>query len=570
MNMRVRLEDLQKLYLNNLPREAGRIVSSLENAGGAVYLIGGSVRDCLIGFSPKDLDFEVFGLGADVVQSVLVDTKYPVSLVGKNFGVFKVKVGGGLIYDVSLPRTESKEGRGKKGFIVNPDPLMTLEDAASRRDFTVNSMSFRPSTGRFYDPFKGTEDLAARILRHISEKFKESPERCLRLFQFASRLGARVDPGTAALCSTMLSEYDTIEPELVWAEWVKFTKGMYPSKGLEALKVSGWIALYPELHNLVGLRQDVRHHPEGDVFTHTGLVCDVMSLVAAREGKKDDELIAAMLGAVCHDMGKYGTTRDTFSHFCEDHPGKSRHSKVHRGESCQYCGYAPPVVGGENGENFSITSYDHQNTGVSIALSFLNRIGAHASVQTRVSGYVKHHMTASLRDDQFKKFPKVAVLSLAEELSHHSLTVRDLDMMVESDASGRFPALPARPLKKWLEMAEILGCSDAPIGSIITGDDLLAMGMQPSKELGEALRRIREAQISGKFSNRESGIRWTKHNILSPFIKGKDLLDLGYTEGPELGRVLKQAAELQFDGILKSREDALDWAKNQKSTASVA
>lgn len=561
------LSRLKKLALPNLPYEAAKLVKVLEAQGAEAYIIGGTVRDVLINKPPKDMDIEVARMPLEKLSEIL-QSLYPkaVDLVGKNFGVFKLRLSGGVVYDITLPRTESKSGRGRKGFISNPDPNMTLEQACARRDFTVSSMVYRPATEQFFDYYGGLSDLEKRILRRTSIAFVESPERALRMMQLAARLGATVDPDTAQLARLMLPEADTLEKQLVWEEWVKWTRGEYPSLGLAALEASGWITVYPEINALVGLRQDKRHHPEGDVFTHTKMVLDHLAMVALREGIEGDELTALMLGGLAHDFGKANTTRDTFSHYCS--PIGNR-KKIHRGDTCDKCDFTPPAVGGEDTDDFSITSYEHQVTGVPLAKEFMVRIQTPKHIALKVEGYVRHHMDATLKIDQFINDAQKCVLMEAEELHKYRLTINLLEMLVESDASGRHPAPKARPMADWLPVAFKYDCLHGRVPSIVTGDDLINLGMEPGPEMGSTLEILREAQLRHRFFDKETGIKWAKKNAIPKLLSGADLIENGFEPGNYMGYVLVEAMELQVKRVLTSKEAALKWAletqpKNQK------
>ncbi|MCA9759883.1 MAG: polynucleotide adenylyltransferase, partial [Candidatus Eisenbacteria bacterium] len=181
---------------------------------------------------PKDFDVEVYGLGLDRLTELL-RRHGRVHAVGRSFGVLKLCLPGGLDVDVSLPRRESKAGRGHKGFLVEPDPQLRLEEAAARRDFTINAMAYDPVAGELLDPFHGRADLAARILRHVGPAFAEDPLRVLRGMQLAGRFGLAMSPETALLARSLFGEHDTLSVERVWAEWEKWAgKSTRPSAGL--------------------------------------------------------------------------------------------------------------------------------------------------------------------------------------------------------------------------------------------------------------------------------------------------------------------------------------------------
>jgi tRNA nucleotidyltransferase (CCA-adding enzyme) len=252
-----------------------RVAEAVRVAGGRALLVGGCVRDQVQGVAPKDFDVEVYGLSLDRVVAVLksLADEGKVNEVGRSFGVLKVRVQGADL-DVSLPRRDSKVAEGHKGFTVQMDESLSVEEAAARRDFTMNSMAMDPLTGEVLDPFNGRADLAAGVLRHTSEHFAEDPLRVLRGMQFAARFNMVLAPETAELCKSLVKEAKSLAKERVWGEFEKMlVKGTNMAAGLKVLRDSGWLAVFPELAALVGLAQHPDWHPEGCVWTHTVLAC---------------------------------------------------------------------------------------------------------------------------------------------------------------------------------------------------------------------------------------------------------------------------------------------------------
>ncbi|HWQ11146.1 MAG TPA: HD domain-containing protein, partial [Roseiflexaceae bacterium] len=283
------------------------VLEAIERAGGRPLVVGGAVRDALLGLPPHDVDVEVYGLEAGPLAQALAALGR-VEAVGRAFGVLKLWLPGGRDVDVALPQRRSRNPSGERGFIAAPDPAMTPAEAAARRDFTWNAMALTPA-GELLDPFGGAADLHAGIIRHASGLFGEDPLRVLRAVQFAARFDMRLAPETAAVCRALLPEAASLPPSRVWGEWQKWAlKGIRPSAGLRALQESGWLALYPELEALVGCPQPAQHHPEGDVWTHTGHVCDWAARLAEREHLTADAREVLLFAALCHDLGKPATT----------------------------------------------------------------------------------------------------------------------------------------------------------------------------------------------------------------------------------------------------------------------
>src|ERR1700722_2221032 len=203
-----------------LPPELDRIIRALHAAGFRALIAGGAVRDGLLGLQPKDFDIEVYGVSFDVLAGLLT-LHGRIDLVGQSFGVVKLTVTGGRIYDFSLPRRDSKIGRAHRDFLATFDPDITPEEAASRRDFTINAMAFDPATNQILDFFGGQEDLKNRLLRATSEAFREDPLRVLRGMQFACRFNLAVDTATAEECMAIVWEYSTLAQERVAEGFMK-------------------------------------------------------------------------------------------------------------------------------------------------------------------------------------------------------------------------------------------------------------------------------------------------------------------------------------------------------------
>ena len=247
-----------------------QLLCSISRAGGTPYLVGGCVRDYVMGITPKDIDVEVYGMSYNTLLAVVAE--YKPKVVGESFGVIKVDLRpwGGDELDLSLPRRDSKNGVGHKGFNIEFSSDMTLEEASARRDFTMNSMAMNPFTGEIIDPWGGLQDIKKNIIRHTSDSFSDDPLRVLRLMQFVGRFGFDVDYQTLWQCCRLRCEFNTLPRERIKEEFDKlFLKGRYIKLGLEVLNATGWLSCFPELFAMWGLPQDHTWHPEGCVWTHT-------------------------------------------------------------------------------------------------------------------------------------------------------------------------------------------------------------------------------------------------------------------------------------------------------------
>ncbi|HVK54908.1 MAG TPA: multifunctional CCA addition/repair protein [Burkholderiales bacterium] len=257
------------------------------------YLVGGAVRDELLGIDVQDRDFVVVGTTPEEMIALGFQP------VGKDFPVFLHPK---THEEYALARTERKTGRGYKGFQVYAAPEVTLEEDLARRDLTINAMA-KDETGQLIDPYGGALDLKAGVLKHVSAAFVEDPVRILRVARFAARLSQfTVAPETNSLMSAMVDngEIDSLVPERVWQELSRGLMEATPSRMLQVLRDCGALAkILPEVDQLFGVPQPPKHHPEIDTGVHVMMVIDY----AARQKYS----LCVRFAALTHDLGK-GTT----------------------------------------------------------------------------------------------------------------------------------------------------------------------------------------------------------------------------------------------------------------------
>jgi len=257
-----------------------------------IYLVGGAVRDKLLGKPGKDNDWVVVGSTPQEMEAQNFKT------VGKDFPVFlhpETKE------EYALARTERKSGKGYKGFTFHTSTDITLEEDLARRDLTINAIA-EDHSGKLIDPFNGKRDIEDKILRHVSPAFVEDPLRVLRVARFAARLGFRIAPETMALMNEISEsgELETLVPERVWNELEQAMGETYPSRFILVLRACHALnILFPEIEQLFGIPQPEKHHPEIDTGIHT-----LMSLNQASRLSHDSQIRFATL---VHDLGK-GTT----------------------------------------------------------------------------------------------------------------------------------------------------------------------------------------------------------------------------------------------------------------------
>jgi tRNA nucleotidyltransferase (CCA-adding enzyme) len=453
--------------IEEVPPLANTLATAVREAGGRALIVGGWPRDRWRGQPSKDLDIEVFGLPADRLEALL--SRFgTVNTVGESFAVFKVA---GL--DVALPRRESKSGRGHRGFRVEGDPSMTVEDAARRRDYTVNAIAFDPLSGDYLDPFDGRGDLARGRLRAVDPAtFADDSLRVLRGVQFAARFDLEMDEPTRSLCRSL--PLDDLAPERVWGEMEKLLLlARRPSVGLLLAHDLGVLHRWlPECLALVGCPQEPEWHPEGDVWVHTLQVVDEARL------RIDDltraQQISVMLGAVAHDFGKPATTA-----FVEGR----------------------------------IRSIGHEEAGVGPTLRMLDRLQIHTidgyDVRAQVSALVAHH----LKPGSWRKSPSPVGDGAFRRLAQ-KVDLELLARLAEADCVGRRPGVFDCSAMSWfLDRARSLGVEHAPPKPLLLGRHLIALGVAPGPAMGAVLRKIYERQLDGEVASLEDAIEMARREI---------------------------------------------------------
>ncbi len=435
--------------------------------GGRALVVGGFVRDRLLGRPSKDLDLEVFGV-PEAELAPMLGAIGRVEPVGRAFPVYKL----GPI-DVALPRRESKSGRGHTAFTVQGDPHMSFADAARRRDFTMNAISWDPLTDDYVDPFKGRTDLEARRLRVVDPRtFGDDSLRVLRALQFAARFEATLDDEAAAICRAI--PLDDLPAERLWGEFEKLLLvAERPSIGFALARSLGVVEqLVPEMVPLYDCPQDAEWHPEGDVWTHTLMVID-----EARRRNADLDrarLATVMLGAVCHDLGKPATTAMI--------DGRWR-------------------------------SPGHEAAGVAPATRVLDRLNINTLDGYDVRAQVLAITAEHLRPSAFYK-AKDAVRNGA----FRRLALRvDLELLVRfgrADCHGRTGTFDCSAMNWFLDRARALGVEHAPPAPLLLGRHLLALGVTPGPRMGEILRAVYEKQLDGAVATLDEAVAEARHLVI--------------------------------------------------------
>jgi len=452
-----------------LPPDLLAVLEAVRRVG-RPRLVGGGVRDWLLGRPSHDYDIEVAGVDFPALQRVLARFG-GTDLVGRSFGVIKLRMRG-REYDFSLPRRESKSGAGHRGFAITPDPMLSDAEAAARRDFTINAIAYDPFGDALIDPHGGQADLRRGLLRHTSAAFSEDPLRVLRGFQLAARLDFALAPETAALCREIADTFDELALERVWGEWDKWaTQAIKPSRGLDVLRETGWLRHFPEIAALDTTPQDPQWHPEGNVFTHTQHCLDALVALDAWQSAAPALRRRLMLAVLAHDFGKPATT----------------------------------FVGERSGQH-RILSPGHEAAGTAPTEAFLRRIGAPLDIAPHVCPLVKNHLAHHTGQAAFSDS---AVRRLARRLA--PATIEELLIVMRADHDGRPPLHSAETLARIDALgakAQALALANAAPRPLVLGRHLIARGWTPGPEFKSVLDAAFEAQLDGLFHDEAGGCAW--------------------------------------------------------------
>lgn len=420
-----------------------KIAKQVSKNGGQTFLVGGCVRDEILGKEIKDVDIEVHNIEVEKLLEIL-SSLGEVKKIGASFGVFNLK---GYDIDIAMPRKEKSSGRGHRDFEIYVDPFIGFKEAAKRRDFTMNALMKDILTGEVIDSFGGVYDLKNKIIRHVNdESFCEDPLRVFRAAQFASRFDFKIDQKTIDLSSKM--DLSALAFERVFEELKKaLLKSDKPSVFFEALRYMNQLSTwFKEVEDLIGVKQPKEHHPEGDVFNHTMLVLNQAAKL--RQDAKDP--LAFMLAAMCHDFGKAVTTKID--------------------------------------ENGKVTSYKHELESVKITEAFLDRLNK-VNLKKEVLNLVELHMKPN---QMYNIAKKKSMMKLWDE----AICPEDLILLARADSLGR------DKIHDYDEIEKILRASLEDYKNLmkkpeITGKDLIALGLKPGQEFSEYIKFGHKLHLSG-------------------------------------------------------------------------
>jgi tRNA nucleotidyltransferase (CCA-adding enzyme) len=450
---------------------AQSVLDAITSVGGKPLIVGGSVRDALLSSGeshiPKDIDIEVYNADVDNLIKTLRNIG-KVDDVGRYFSVIKVTIGN-EDFDISSPRTDAKTGEGHRGFDVTADHGLDEVTAFGRRDFTVNAMGWDPATHELVDPYGGTADLTAKVLRHTTAAFREDPLRVLRGVQFAGRFGFDIADETITECRDLFDTFSELPIERVWGEWEKIAlKAPWPSKSLKALYDVGWESHFPELAAIRGVEQGIKWHPEGSVEVHSAMAADLAAGIAVRDNLSDEERLVVVFGALVHDFGKV-------THSVLESDGR-------------------------------ITSHGHAEAGAPVADAFMARLGAPNLVREHVRVIVREHMSHAGIDEPSKPAIRRLIRRLAGNGTGPSL--EQWARVVEADMGARIVGSEPEPPAKWLEGAKNLKTGSRPPCTILRGEDLLARGLPQGPLFRHILDASIEAQDDEVFEDSVGANQW--------------------------------------------------------------
>lgn len=429
---------------NNL-NKAFELASKVKEKGGTAYFVGGYVRDKLLKTENKDIDIEVHGLTPTALEEILEELGGKLSY-GESFGIYGIK---GCDIDIAMPRKEKLRGSGHKDFDVFVDPFIGTLKASMRRDFTVNALMQDVLTGEITDHFGGVKDLENKHIRHISDTtFIEDPLRVLRAAQFAARFDFTVAEETVKLCSKM--DITALSKERILLELEKaLLKAQKPSVFFKIMAdfkaLDYW---FPELKALMGVKQNPKHHAEGDVWVHTMMVLDA----AAKYREKAENPLGFMLAALCHDFGKAVTTEEI---------------------------------------NGVIHAYGHEIKGIPLAKSFLQRITSETKLINYVLNLVKNHMrpnTVAGAESSVKATNKM----FFEAIDPKALIYIGL-----ADGEGRIKegADESKNGEFLFERLKIF--NELMAKPYVMGRDLIDAGLKPNEDFTELLNFAQKLRLSG-------------------------------------------------------------------------
>lgn len=423
---------------------ARKIAERVAAEGGRTFYVGGLVRDHILGRENKDVDIEIHGITPENLNRIL-ESLGEVTKTGISFGVFGLNK---FEIDIAMPRKEKAVGRGHRDFEIDVDPFIGYEKAAMRRDFTMNAMMEDVLTGEILDFFGGREDMQKHLIRHVNDvTYQEDDLRVLRAAQFAARFQFSIADETCELSRTM--SLNELASERIYGELSKaLMKASKPSIFFEEMRKMGQLSLWlPEVEDLIGVPQNPKYHPEGDVWTHTMMVLD-----AAAKLRSDAVYPEGfMMSALVHDFGKAVST----------------------------------VV-----EEHKISAIGHEITGVELARRFLRRISNETRLERYVLNMVELHMKPNMLADS------KAGRKSTSRMFDQSACPADLLLLAKADHFGKRNAGDYSETESFLR-ERFSYYEELMSRPFVQGRDLVEAGVQPSADFSEALEYAHKMRLAG-------------------------------------------------------------------------
>ena len=420
------------------------IAKAVYACGGVCYYVGGYVRDLLLDSENKDIDMEVHCIEPAALESILSQFG-KVLTMGASFGIYNIK---GYSLDIAMPRKETACGAGHRDFDVFVDPFIGTQNAAMRRDFTINALMQNVLTGEIVDHFNGRADLNNKVIRHVNDtSFAEDPLRVLRGAQFAARFDFKIANETISLCSRMdltaLSK-ERIETELKKA-LLKADKPSVFFKNLRKMNQLGY--WFRELENIIGVPQNPQFHSEGDVWNHTMMVLDE----AAKYRGNAESPFGFMLAALCHDFGKTVCTQ-----IADD----------------------------------LIRSIGHEKEGLPLIEAFLRRI----TTETKLINYVLNLCVLHMKPNALAAMN--ASVKSTNKMFDQAQEPKALVYMAMADNYGRIIPDGITPHEEFL-FERLAIYNDIMSKPFVQGKDLIEAGIKPDKKFGEYLEYAHKLRLAG-------------------------------------------------------------------------
>lgn len=458
------MDVLQQLVAGN--PAALTAYQALVEAGGEVYIVGGAVRDAIMGKQPKDIDMVVAGINDKKIEKALEKTGGQLNFTGKQFGVFRFKYQGDEV-EIAMPRVEKSTGAGHRDFKVDYDHKIPIETDLGRRDFTANAMAYDLNTGQLIDPYGGQADIQTQTLRLVNPNaFKDDPLRIVRAIVAYAKHGLYPDEQTEAALQESADKVRNLPGERIQAELDKLLAAPDPATAIELAYRSGVLDyILPEVSSAMGFDQHNRFH-DLDVGSHLLAVLRAMSQIS----NDPDMRLAALL----HDIGKPDS-------FWQDATGA--------GHFYEHPDYP--------------NSANHEELGADMGAELMRRLRYPEDRVKRVETLIRMHMFPYFESEKGAR-------KLLNAVEGDSKMAMDLMKLRESDARGKrdgqlnqYDSTKIPKNVQWLQNAIDKQDATTVRDLALNGSDLIALGMQPGPEIGIVLKKLLDLVVEDPSLNQK-------------------------------------------------------------------